>query len=232
MKLPVLIALAASLSAQDEILKPRPPSIRVTGEATVNSKPDRATIDIAVVTQAQKAQAAAAENAKQLDTVMTEIRRVTGQSADVKTVSYGLSPEYRYPKPGGQAVIAGFTATNMIEVKTDNLPIVGRLIDVATQSGANRIQKLEFSLKDRTAAHSEALREAAARARAHADAIAAALGVKIVRVLTADEGEPANIRPPVPMQMMARAEAAPPTPIEAGTVETHASVTLTVEVSR
>ncbi len=140
-----------------------------------------------------------------------------------------ISPPFGPSRPSPPE-ISGYTARNTVEVTTGDLPSVGTLIDAAMQAGANNIQRLEFTLKDRHAARAQALREAAARARADADTIANALGVKIVRVLSAEEEREAPIRPV--MMGMARMEAAPATPIEPGKVEVRATVTLQVEVSR
>jgi uncharacterized protein YggE len=165
-----------------------------------------------------------------VDAVLRELRRVAGPSADIRTSGYALEPNYRSPRPGGAPEISGYTARNMVEVTTADLPSVGALIDTAMQAGANNIQRLEFSLKDRRAARAQALREATAAARADAETIASALGVKIVRVLSAQEGGEPPVRPM--MMGMARMEAAPATPIEPGTLEVRATVTLQVEVSR
>ena len=117
------------------------------------------------------------------------------------------------------------------QVQLDDLTRIGAVIDAATQSGANRVQGIQFTLRDQDAVRAQALREAAQRARAEADVLAAALGLKVVRVLTAEENSPRV----VPVRMFSRAvtatTAAAPTPVEAGTLDVTADVTLTVEVS-
>jgi uncharacterized protein len=216
---------------QGPLEKPAYPSIRVTGEATVTTKPDQARIDIGVVTEARNAQAAATENAEKLDAVLGELRKALGPEADLKTISYALTPMYHYPKEGGTPTITGYLATNVIQVKTNELTQVGKIIDTAAQSSANRIQSLQFTLKDEQAVYIQALREAVAKARAKAEAIASALGLKIVRVLSAEEGGQLS-RPVRAESMQMRAAPAPvQTPVEPGTIEVRATVTLTVEIA-
>ena len=211
--------------------KPAYSSIRVTGEAAVTTKPDQAQIDVGVVTEAKNAQAAATENAEKLDAVLGELRKVLGPGADIKSTSYSLTPMYHYPKEGGTPTITGYSATNVIQVKTNELTQVGKIIDTAAQSSANRIQSLQFTLKDEQAVYIQALREAVAKARAKAEAIASALGLKIVRVLSVEEGGPLS-RPVYAEGMQTRAAAAPvQTPVEPGTIEVRATVTLTVEIA-
>jgi hypothetical protein len=224
-------ALACPAAAQDPAGRPLPPSIRVMGQATVSARPDQAQINIGVVTQAPAAQEASAQNARQTDAVLAELRRTLGAGADIRTASYAISPNYRYPREGGQPTITGYTATNVVQVKTDRLADVGKVIDVATASGANTIQGLQFTLKDEAAARLKALGDAAVKARTQAQALATALGLKIVRVLSVVEGEPTVVHPMRVEALAARAGPAAPTPVEPGTIDIRATVTLTVEVS-
>ena len=229
----LLATLPAGVWAQDSDDKADRPIIRVGGEATIMAKPDQAELDLGVVTQAPNGQAAATQNAQKLDAVMAQLRKVLGSGAEIKTLSYSLTPNYRYPKEGGQPTISGYTASNVVEVKTGDLPQVGKLIDVAIQAGANTVQSLRFTLKDEQPVLSQALRQAAVKAKSKAEALASALGVKIVGVLEVVEGgQP--IRPVFAeaMTMRASAESAPPTPVEPGTLEVRASVTLTVEIAQ
>jgi len=220
---------AAAGFADEPAGKAVPAVIRVTGEVTITVKPDQAEINLGVVTQAETGQAAAAQNAKKQDAVLGELRKAMGVAAEIKTISYSLNPNYRYPKEGGQPAISGYTASNVVLVTTAELDRVGEVIDIATRSGANTVNSLRFTLKDEQAASSQALREAAVQARGKADALASALKVRIVRVLQAEEsGQP--VRPIFAEAATLRGAAAAPTPVEPGTIEVHASVTLTVEI--
>jgi uncharacterized protein YggE len=227
--LAVLTLIGASVAAQEPAERLAPPSIRVSGEATVMAQPDQARIDIGVTTQAQTAQAAAANNAQRTETVLSELRRALGAGAEIKTAGYSLNPDYSYPKEGGRPTIIGYTATNVVRVTLNDLTRVGQAIDTATQSGANQVQRLQFTLKDEQAAQSQALRVAAVKAKARAEALAQALGLKIVRVISVVESS--GIVQPIMRDMaLARAEAAASTPVEPGTIEARATVMLTVEI--
>jgi uncharacterized protein YggE len=61
--------------------------------------------------------------------------------------------------------------------------------------------------------------------------LADALGLQVLGVLSVSEGEPDIVRPmPMYRAEMAMAQAAPPTPVEAGAIEVRASVTLVVAI--
>ena len=227
----ILSVLGGAALAQESVDRTIHPSIRVTDEATVTVKPDQAEINIGVVTQAPTAQAAAAQNAQKQDAVISELRKMLGASADIKTISYSLNPNYRYPKDGGQPTIAGYNASNIVQVKTTNLAQVGNVIDLATGSGANNIQALRFTLKDETVARTQALREASTRARAKAEAIASALGLKIQRIIRVEEGG-TTVRPLMEMNAMVARAGTAQTPVESGSIDVRATITLTVEVAQ
>lgn len=227
-----LLILAHGLSlAQEPSEKSPRSSIRTTGEATVIVKPDQAQVDIGVITQSPAAQAAVTQNAEKLDGVLAALRKVVGPDAEIKTIGYSVAPIRVYPKEGGEPKITGYMATNRIRVKTNDLAQVGKVIDTATQSGANNVDDLQFTLKDDQAARAEALQKAATRAKAKAEAIGSALGVKIVRVISAEEGGSA-VQPVFLERMQASPLGRAATPVEPGTIEVRATVTVTVEVAQ
>jgi uncharacterized protein YggE len=228
----VVLLLASTANSQQRDKRPRSPSITVNGEAMISAEPDQAQIDIGVVTQARSAPDASKENAERLSRVLAEVKKILGKGDKVKTSGFSLSPNYRYPQ-GGKPEIVGYTASNIVRIKTNTLDLVGRLIDTSMQAGANNINRLVFTLKDEQAAQLEALRQASAKAKVKAEAIAASLGLKIVKISAIIEGE-RTIQPIYRQAMTARGEALAaqaPTPVEPGTVEVRSTVSLTTEVS-
>ncbi len=228
----VLLLSSAAIHAQPAPDRPRPPSITVNGEATIAAEPDQAQIDIGVTTQARNAPEASRENAERLARVLAEVKKLLSKADEVKTSGYSLNPQYRYPQ-GGKPEIVGYTANNIVRIKTTKLDDVGKLIDAAMQAGANNINRLMFTLKDEEAARLDALRQASAKAKAKAEAIAASLGLKILRIASVTEGE-RSFQPIFRQTPMARGEALTaqaPTPVEPGTVEIRSTISLTAEVS-
>jgi hypothetical protein len=227
----VLLPPAVLSQQRDNLI--RPPSVTASGEAVISAEPDQAEIDIGVVTQARGAPDAAKENAEKAARVLAEVKKLLGKGDEVKTAGYSLTPNYRYPQ-GGKPEITGYTATSILRIKSGNLANVGKLIDASMQSGANNINRLAFTLKDEHAAQLQALRLATQKARAKTDELAAALGLKIVRILALNEVE-RGVRPitmPIARGAQMEALAAAPTPVETGTIEVRSSVTLTAELGQ
>ncbi|HXV80760.1 MAG TPA: SIMPL domain-containing protein [Candidatus Binatia bacterium] len=227
----MLVILPSVAAAQQAERRVVPPSVTANAEAVITVEPDQAQIDIGVVTQSKNALDAAKQNAEKLARVMGEVKKFLGKGDEIKTANYSLNPNYRYPQ-GGKPEIVGYTATNVLHIKTSTLENVGKLIDAAMRSGANTIQRLAFTLKDEQSAQLQALRLASTKAKEKAEAIAHALGLRIVKVLSVTEVE-RGVRPiimPQPRVQQMDVAAATPTPVEAGTIEVRSSVMLTAEV--
>jgi len=116
--------------------------------------------------------------------------------------------------------------TNTVEATLTDLSQVGKVIDTAIQSGANRVQGVSFDLQDRNPVIAQALKSAAGLAKGQADAIASGLNVHTGAVLHASEG--VNTATPL---VLGAAPTAATTPIESGLVVVQASVTLEVAIA-
>ena len=222
----ILLLLAPALCAQ-EAIKMR--FVRASGEAVISAKPDRAQVNIGVATHASTAAEASSRNAADSTQVLKAIQGVLGSGGQVKTGAYSVSPQYEYinnrpPK------LTGYEATNTVIVTVDELSLLGKVIDSATATGANNINGVSFTLRDDAAVRAQVLAQAALKARANAEAIAKALNVSVVGVVQAEPSEVPVVRP-LPMAFRAAAASTQaPTPIEAGDLDIHASVTVTLEI--
>jgi uncharacterized protein YggE len=222
----IVLASWVGAAAQQEG-KDTPRTIRVAGNATTTAAPDQAQIDLGVLTQAQTAKEAASENAKRVEGVIAAARQALGAKADLKTIGYSVNPIYGEAKPNRGPAVTGYSVDNVVRVTTGDLAPVGKLLDAAIAAGANDVRGLSFSLKDQQPVRAQALREAVGHARSEAEAIASSLGVKLGRVRSVEAaGEPPVVRP----MMMGAAMARAATPVEPGTIEVHASVTVTFEI--
>jgi uncharacterized protein YggE len=203
------------------------PYIRAFGQGTVSIRPDQVQASLGVTTQAATAQESSETNATRVAAVIDAVRQVLGQSADIRTVSYSVNPTYRYPPNGGTPTLTGYTTTNIVEVTTQNLNAIGRVIDAAVQAGATNIQSLRFGLKDPEPARRQALRLATEQARADAAAIASGLGASLGDVISVEESGAITVREALP----GRTDTAVQTPIEPGDVDVRASVVIQVAIA-
>ena len=201
------------------------PTLTMNGIGSAQITPDMAEITLGVITEAKDAAKAHSDNAAQAARVQAAIKALGVAERDIQTTRYDFSPIYDV-KDNGRSVTTGYTVTNAIVVKVRNLANVSKVIDAALANGANRVDSLEFSASDPSAAKDAALADAARDARSKADAVARALGVRIVRILNvyADAQSPAP-RNFMPM-MMAKEAYDAGTPISAGELSFEASVNI------
>jgi len=150
-----LSVFEGAVQAQTQVAARR--LVRATGDATLSTKPDQAKINVGVVTQAATAQEASTQNAAQVETVLARLRQVLGAVGEMKTIGYSLTPNYKYPQGGGTPTLIGFTASNTVEVTTNDLSLIGKVIDTAIQAGATNVQGLRFTAKDAESLRSVAL---------------------------------------------------------------------------
>jgi uncharacterized protein YggE len=236
MKRMILFALFAlspvAARAQQSDMRPAPPpQLSVSAQGSSKSEPDQAVLNIAVETQASSARAAAQGNATKMDALVASMKALGITGPNIRTTSYNLTPEYSYPKPGEETPprITGYRAINAVQIVVDTVARAGRIIDAAVATGANRLEGISFQLRNPEAARLEALRDAVRMARAQADAITQALGVRLGPVMNVSANYQI-IRPPYPMapqMLMKVASDQAQTPVEAGEIETQATVNIT-----
>ncbi|MCZ2148179.1 MAG: SIMPL domain-containing protein [Bryobacterales bacterium] len=202
---------------------PRRAVVRASGDGVVSIKPDQAKVSVGVTTQAQTAQDASDQNATATSKVLGDLRGLLGANADIRTLNYSLSPRYE----GNPARLAGYTASNTIQVTLNDLNLPGRVIDTAVQAGATNIPGISFSLKDPQPARMQALRMATMQAKADAEAIVGGLGLRLGNFTIAQEGSSVVV---TPFDARTSAVAGTPTPIEVGNVDVRATVAIEAEM--
>ncbi len=204
--------------------EPELPILSVSGSGTVFGTPDQAEVTIGVVTHAATGGEAQQDNAVVSADVRNALMSLGIAEQDIKTEDYSFRPEYSREKNERNAV-TGYTVSNMIRVRVRDVAIAGEVIDAALSNGANTIRSLEFSIGDTDALRKEALENAVKDAKNKADALARALGTRIVGIHHVTENT-GMFRPRGNSIMMAAksADLAEQTAVEAGEISLTADV--------
>ncbi len=224
-------ALAASMAlaiARPALADTAAAQITVTGEGFVETKPDMATISIGVTTGAPTATEALAANSAQLKLVLDNLRAAGIEERDLQTTGLSLNPNYDSSKSYADGS-AGFVASNQLNVRVRALDGLGAVLDAAVKDGANTLNGLSFGVTDQAPLLDEARKRAVAQARAKADLLSTAAGVKLGRVVSITEG--GGFAQPGPMYRMDAAAASAPVPMATGEVSISATVTVVWEVA-
>ena len=197
--------------------------ITVTGTGTVTSVPDEATFTVGVQTQGSTARDALASNSEQMRRVIAAVRLAGVSKDDVQTQDVSVSANY---SDGNQ--IDGYSASNSVLVTIRDLSRAGRVLDAASNAGANQVYGPSLSRSDQDALEKKALRDAVGEARTKAEALAKAAGVSLGGVTAITEGSSGGAEPYYATDLrMAKADA----PIEPGTQDIQASVTITFAIA-
>ncbi len=213
----------------------RPPIITVSGEGIVEAQPDRATISVGVVTRAKNPSEVQSANAKAAGSVINSIVALGIERKNISTGNYNFNPTYRHLE-NGKNILEGYEASNSVTIIVDDLNLVGKIIDAALNHGANRVDSLNFGLRDKNSYQDEALRLAVLDAKRKAEIAAATLGKYIVSVRSVSINSnhisaPRNYK--MARSMGAMEDAAEfETPIESGTLQCSANVHVEFEISR
>jgi uncharacterized protein YggE len=197
-------------------------TITVEADGTVTRVPDRADVSFAVVARGATAADALAADSADMDKVLAALDSNGVSKRDIQTQDVSLDPQF--DKDG--RTIVGYVARNSVSVSTA-IAKAGGVIDAAVGAGANEVSGPSPSLSDRDQLYRDALKDAVRNAKANADAIADAAGVGVGRVtnVVEDSGEQSQ-----PMYDSALRTAAQSTPIEPGTQDVQAHVTVTFAI--
>lgn len=223
----IIVAMAGTLPLSAE---ERPPerSIEVTGMGLVTQSPDLAKITFAVETQDVSAEGANRANAEKTDRVIRVLKNLGLSSEDLRTQNYTVSPRYRDRSRNERDLTPlGFVVSNAVSVTIRKLSDLGSTIDKAVAAGATRVNHIRFELSDPEGAREVALKLAMKHARSEALVLLSEtthqLG-KVLRIRT----QGGHFAPKAERAMMSTLRV--DTPIEPGTLDTRAQVTVAFEI--
>jgi uncharacterized protein YggE len=183
-----LAALGAAGAASADGERPR--TITINASGSVEAEPDLADISLGVLTEAEKAGKAVADNAKAMSRVIEALKKAGIAAKDIATDQYAINPIYAHYKSasGGQSNrIDGFRVTNNATVVVRDVTRLGELIDLAAENGANQFRDIDFRVSGQDAKLDEARREAMANAIRRAKLYAEAAGIELGKVMTISE---------------------------------------------
>jgi uncharacterized protein len=206
-------------------------TIEVTGTGEAHVAPDVASLNLAIETHAPTAQQSAGQNAALAKKVVDALTAKLQGKGKVWTGGYSLYPEYSASQPNEKPVVTGYRSENSITVETGEIGMLGGLIDTAIGAGANRINFLNFTLRDESQARSQAIALAAKDAQAQADSLAKSLGVRLGPVVKATTEAQSKPMPVMRMGAMAMGSSmGAPTPVQPNEVTVPATVSITYQI--
>jgi len=194
-------------------------TVQVNGTGEVQTQPDTAVVSLGVQTEGDTAQAALNQNNTRMQSLLATLEEADIPARNIQTQTLRLAPRYEFNNDN--RTLVGYTATNMVEVRLDNLDNLGTLLDQAVQDGANSIENIRFEVNNPVAVTDRARQSAFQNARHKAEQLADLVDTELGTVM--DIRETSSIPGPVvrTQELAANAAAVPISP---------GSQTVTVEI--
>lgn len=195
---------ALSYAAQAEEV-PNGPHVVTSGQATVDARPDIATLSIMVNVSSKEA----ADAKKQADDRVAQyfdfLQKNGIEKKDIDAANLSTQPEYDYTKEG-KSVLKGYRAVRQVQVTLRQLDKLNELLDGALKSGLNEIRAVELGVTNPDSFKDQARKAAIDNATKQAAALAEGFNAKLGQVYSI-RYHVANYQP-MPMARMYKAASA------------------------
>lgn len=155
--------------------------LAVVGEGKVDVSPDTAYIDVGITVNNKKTVEDAQNNIKETNnTIIASLKKLGIQEKAIKTTNYSVYPNYTYEN--NKSSIGGYDGTATLTVKTKDIELVSKIIEAATQAGANQINNTRFVVDEPQKYREEAREKAIKNAQDQATKLAKSLNIKIGKI--------------------------------------------------
>lgn len=131
-------------------------TISVSGSGAVQVIPDRAVLELSVVTWNPSVSVASNENAALMTKVQKALESTGVPKDSYSTSNYSIRRDVSYVN--GRSVPGDYRASNVLNVVLTDITGVGEVIDAAISAGANELSSLNFTVSDSSEYMEEARR--------------------------------------------------------------------------
>ncbi len=152
--------------------------IKVTGEGELAIPPDSASVNLGVITEKKELSAAQQQNSEEVTKVITALLALGIPQKQLQTFDYRIESEYDFDQ--GKQLFRGYKITHLLQVKIEDLALVGKVVDTAVQNGANYVSNVQFTAKNKESFYLQALALALNNAIEKAKTIATTLNVTLL----------------------------------------------------
>jgi uncharacterized protein YggE len=228
----VSILIIASLAACTNAPAATTPPLRTinaNGTGEVYLVPDLAYVYVGVRVDADEVSAALNTSNVQAGKVADAVKALGVETKDIQTTNFNVYPMTDYG-PDGTITRKYYVVENTIFITVRDLAKLGTLLDSVVRSGANTFNGISFDVSDKDKALSQARDLAIADARAEAEGIASAAGVKLGDLQTVNVSTSGGTVPIYEGKGGGARNAASTVPVSAGQLLITVSANLTYEI--
>jgi len=201
-------AVAVSTPVAAQMPPPMPPTISISGEAKEEVTPDQAIITATLMSREPKLETAKKNNDVLLEKVIQIAQEFKIPREKIKPSYMNISPEYTYNNAQQKQELVGYIVSRTLQITLDKLDNHERVLAALVDAKVDQVSGVDFRVSNPDAISDRLRVKAMQNAKAKAEALAVAAGVKL--------GKPFSIQasggympPPMPMMrgaMMAMAD--------------------------
>jgi len=199
-------------------------TLNVTGTGTVYATPDIAYIYIGVHTEEYEISQAMTNNNSQAQAVLEAIRNTGVEAKDIQTSNFSVWSYQANDPVTGMATGTKYAVDITVYVTVRDLSKLSTLLDTAIQAGANNINSITFDVADKSAAMTDARRQALEKAIVLANELSGAAGLSLGSIQNITYSDVSTTYYGYGMGGGGGAEGSATTPINPGQVQLTASV--------
>ncbi|MBP8617363.1 SIMPL domain-containing protein [Veillonella sp.] len=152
----------------------QPSEIHTSGSASRTMAPTYATLSLGITTTDGSVNTAKMANDRVMSNIIANLAGLGVAKKDIYTSNISINPQYNYDN--GKRISQGYTITNTVSIKINDLDKVGPVINTAVNSGATDIHSLNFESDVSQQLSDSLTTEAISNGRHKAEVMAAALG--------------------------------------------------------
>ncbi|MCX6722287.1 MAG: SIMPL domain-containing protein [Candidatus Staskawiczbacteria bacterium] len=184
----LVIFLFAQMGYQQKTLDQQNANqITVSGEGKIYAKPDVAIVNLGVHTQGATVAEVTGSNTKEMNAIISAVKKLKIADKDIQTTNYNLTPLYNYTEKAG-SVFQGYTLDQNVQVKVRDFTKIGDVLADATDSGANLVGDLQFTIDNPQQFKDQARAKAIAQAKLNAKNLAKESGLGLGKLINVYEG--------------------------------------------
>jgi uncharacterized protein YggE len=175
-------------------------TITVTATGDAYQTPDIAEFTYTVRKEGKDVATTQAEATEQSNTTIDSLKALGVASADIQTQTISATPRYEWQTKAvacpvgsycpleGKNVLVGYESLITTSVRVRDFDLAGKILAALGEANVSDIQGPNFTTEDPDKAQSEARDEALARAREKAKSMSRAMGVRLGKVVSFNEG--------------------------------------------
>ena len=181
------VGLCGSAMAATPATAPEQGQISVSASASRTISPTYALLSLGISTSAADVGQAKVENDRVMSAVVSRLQALGVTKNNIKTSYFNVNPQYDYSaNNGGANKVKGYTVTNRVTVRINDLNNVSTIIDGTVNAGATSVDSLQFNADITPDLTDQLITEAVKSGRHQADVVAAAAGEQVGKLKSAN----------------------------------------------